>query len=881
MGRSVAVAGVGFGKMKGKVKLSGGGKTHDLQVLTWADTRVSATIADALLENQIYELVVYPSAGAKSNAKELRACGNRKRPPPATPNAESPVKTAPVAPRGGVADLAVRLSGAELITAGEPLGPMFKIEASNVGTAAAPGTAGTGGPRGGYRLLLELTEDAGTQLPFVPALQGVLINGEIPATADLLPGARRYYPTQGVVPAGIRKGRYLLCARIDVEDRVRESNEANNTDCVQVQVVEKDVGSPLPGDVPGVAGKVGPGEGALSPVLPEGAAPLPPDTAGLRLIEGEMTLRVNGEFGFVDPVSVPVGGPLVVQWEGVSADNFGGRTPTGIYPRVRTTPFPGNVCADAPDTWTGDLPTDDSRWYVDRSLPAGSTGDLALSTAVFVPDRHYWIKACVRTRDAAGTLTRTDTNQVQVRYGAPPTIAGTFLAAPAPVMESVPDLVVQDITLSRDPGGGAGQLLLRFRDARGRAHFEEYFDRRREALRRTGQPSEPGSVYPFSYAVYVDEMRVPHASGRSYLPRRGSQFAITERYWLPGDGRSHQVRVVATPVGADFDAGNNSLTAELRAPEQTEPRFSVTADATGAAFDVPGEPPFVAYLPLYFTKLIPAPGIDIGGYYYGAPTTRGPIGAGMCVNSRGVNVIIGGTVGNTRLTGLGVEVVGTAERHETTLRGRTLIDEVWHEAGAPYGRLYNTFTIDLQDLVQGNDRPITLRGWVTDESGRVYSQEFHYVLAGYYLTPASDMVSLTVDRVLDHATGAWSSDSRGLSSITIDGERQHITLNGRVRLNPDNCALRETRLERINVGLNDAARPNRFGLTIGVSNVYRIASSGPDTTFEADYNIRNGLTEPEGRYELLVVFDFSDLVPGRGGTEPNYSSHPPMVVTVE
>jgi hypothetical protein len=132
----------------------------------------------------------------------------------------------------------------------------------------------------------------------------------------------------------------------------------------------------------------------------------------------------------------------------------------------------------------------------------------------------------------------------------------------------------------------------------------------------------------------------------------------------------------------------------------------------------------------------------------------------------------------------------------------------------------------------------------------------------------------------DHESGIWRTDSRGATNITIDGRRESLTLNGSIRLNANNCALRDTRLEGINVGLNETSSPRRFGITIAVSNVYRTATSGAETTFHADYNIRNGLTEPAGSYELLVIFDFNNLVPGNGAYLPNYTASPPMIVTV-
>lgn len=637
-----------------------------------------------------------------------------------------------------------------------------------------------------------------------------------------------------------------------------------------------------------------------SPAPPEGLKLLPRSDAAKFPLMSAILLRINGSAGPV--VNVPEVDPVRANWEGSRAF---------VEPLGETLIEHWLVVSDGRRLSVNSCEVADESSLPDARGIDGDGRSVSSSTGSdlggLVAGHTYYVKLCMKTWRPGATpqdAWRHESQQVTLNYGesalAPsgglgprvgitPVVPSPSGAAALGLLgfsrEVAPDLVVREITLSRDPDGGAGQLVIQFKDDRGREHFRTLYDDQRAARVRASLAAGPEDIYPFRYAVYVDGALIPQAGGQSYLPRSGSQLVTTERYWLPGDGRSHQVRVVATPVFTDYNPENNERTMDLVVETRRDASFSLTAEALGGSFavDTPGYPfPSTSY-PRGHTVLIAAPGIDVGGYFYAVKSTVGPIPSGGCVASSGVNVTVAGTIGSTPLRSVVVEYgLDTAIRQERTFdgRGRTMIDGVWHVAGAPYEILNVSFTLDMQPVVMGNDRLVPVRATVTEVDGRVYIKELAFILAGYYFTPVSDFVSITVDEVKSTVAGLSSTASRGASTITIDGRRQWLTLNGRVRLNPNNCLLRDTRIEGLQLGYNRAAGAFRYGMTIGVSNVLGVTRTGAETTFRGDFNIRNGLTEDPGSYELVLGFSFNNLTPASRGNEPAYSSSPRMIVTV-
>jgi hypothetical protein len=621
-----------------------------------------------------------------------------------------------------------------------------------------------------------------------------------------------------------------------------------------------------------------------SPIPPQKPALLPgSDVAKFARISANL-LRINDSAGPV--VNVPAGHPVRAGWEGTRAfvEPLGETLIEHWLVVSDSRPLPVNSCEVADGISLPDAPG-----IVGDGRSVSSTTGSGLSG--LVAGHIYYVKLCMKTSRPGTTpqgVWRHESQQVTLNYASALATRGggdgSMPVAPSP--ETAPDLAIRELILSRDPGGGAGQLVMQFIDGRGREHFGALYDELRSVRVRAGQPAQPEDIYPFRYAVYVDGALIPQASGQSYLQRSGRQVVITDRYWLPGDRRSHQVRVAVTPVYADYNPGNNERTANLTTEARRDASIALTAEALGSVFtiDTPGHSAIADYFHDH-TKLIAAPGIDVAGFFYAVKTTRGPISSGQCVASRGINVTVAGTIGSTALRSVAVEYgPGAAHRQERTIRGRTRIDGVWHEAGAPYEILNDLFTLDMQSLVTGNDRTIPVRAIVTDVEGREYIKDLSFILGGNYFTPASDFMSLTVNEVFTTIGGTSSSStaSRGASAITIDGGSQSLILKGRVRLNPNNCLLRDTRIERFILGVR-STRTYAHGMSINVSNVYghTIAHTGAETTFLGDFNIRNGMNTPPGSYELVFGFAFNNLKPVLPQESVvGYSTSPRMMVTV-
>lgn len=138
-------------------------------------------------------------------------------------------------------DLIVQLQAPHIAFAGQDISPLLRLFARNIGAAPAPGTNGVINPAAGYMIDLVLSRDGNVPAGFAVFspnfVEDVLLRGGRRSnTADLASGATRVYPGQGVIPADTPTGNYFLCARIDPGNRVAESNELNNTACVQIHI---------------------------------------------------------------------------------------------------------------------------------------------------------------------------------------------------------------------------------------------------------------------------------------------------------------------------------------------------------------------------------------------------------------------------------------------------------------------------------------------------------------------------------------------------------------------------------------------------------------------------------------------------------------------
>lgn len=160
----------------------------------------------------------------------------------------------PPTPTGGP-DLMVSLSGIVAILGGNDIAGDIIVEVSNTGDEPAPGNVDDNGdPTNiGYAIDIVLSTDtvvpegfAGipngsfhedrllvggriSRTPQIPAGQTITLSSDPPISSDI----------GGVIPPlGTPPGSYFLCARIDPGDRVAETDENNNVDCIPLEVLE-------------------------------------------------------------------------------------------------------------------------------------------------------------------------------------------------------------------------------------------------------------------------------------------------------------------------------------------------------------------------------------------------------------------------------------------------------------------------------------------------------------------------------------------------------------------------------------------------------------------------------------------------------------------
>jgi hypothetical protein len=142
-------------------------------------------------------------------------------------------------------DLVVKTAAPPTANAGDNIGPLIHVRATNIGTAPAPGTAGTIDRPHGFVIDVVLSTD--TSVPpgaatFSPNFsEDVLLKGgRISSTTDLAAGASKSYPSlqggSGTIPTDTPAGTYFICARIDSGNQVVELSEGNNVGCSRIKI---------------------------------------------------------------------------------------------------------------------------------------------------------------------------------------------------------------------------------------------------------------------------------------------------------------------------------------------------------------------------------------------------------------------------------------------------------------------------------------------------------------------------------------------------------------------------------------------------------------------------------------------------------------------
>ncbi|MDH3639802.1 MAG: IPT/TIG domain-containing protein, partial [Gammaproteobacteria bacterium] len=418
-----------------------------------------------------------------------------------------------------------------------------------------------------------------------------------PGTANPLPppGAPRTMVPPGAVPppSAVAKRRDVQTVQELLNPITKPSAPAG------VQPLPRPTGVT---DVPrsGFGGNVQELKKRLAETDPKKMAPMQAQEGQIRsttlAVVGSNILRINGNVG--PTVAVAEGGAINVDWS--SVDEF----VEAVAPGENVTLYwlalgddnavISNAC-NRSDPGVAGLP--------ERSEEPGDGRFLRSTTSSaftgLATDQTYYVKLCIRTSDGRTNAWRHESQLITLNLGATgfvylPDREGILTALDA-VRDTAPDLVVRAIQVSQDPGGGAGQLLIRFADDRGREHFREYFDGQQATRRSAGQPAGTADIYPFGYEVYVDGVHKPEASGNSHLPPSGAKHVITSRYRLPGDGRPHEVLVRVTPRFVDHNGGNNARTeflegvpARMRITLNVGSRFAVLRDGDDGNDD-PGE----------------------------------------------------------------------------------------------------------------------------------------------------------------------------------------------------------------------------------------------------------------------------------------------------
>jgi hypothetical protein len=140
-------------------------------------------------------------------------------------------------------DLVVRILGAPATAyAGNDIGPGLKIVAKNIGGSTAAGTSSAGD--NGYMIDLVLSVDTNVPEGFATFSSSfiedaLMTGGRVSNTKDLAAITSASYPAGAGIPSDTPPGAYYLCARIDPANKIAESNEANNVECVKLKITSK------------------------------------------------------------------------------------------------------------------------------------------------------------------------------------------------------------------------------------------------------------------------------------------------------------------------------------------------------------------------------------------------------------------------------------------------------------------------------------------------------------------------------------------------------------------------------------------------------------------------------------------------------------------
>lgn len=156
--------------------------------------------------------------------------------------------------------------GGQTYRIGEPI--LFSFDVINQGDAVAVGTntAGTNG----YMVDIIISTDATAPVTFATFSatfreDALLRGGRMSRTDNIAPRARASW--NGVrmmlgsppapydylsfsLPTGMAPGRYYLCVQVDPGRRIAESNEINNTTCMELTLVAATLRPPLPRPLP-------------------------------------------------------------------------------------------------------------------------------------------------------------------------------------------------------------------------------------------------------------------------------------------------------------------------------------------------------------------------------------------------------------------------------------------------------------------------------------------------------------------------------------------------------------------------------------------------------------------------------------------------------
>ncbi|BCM91128.1 hypothetical protein IAD21_02992 [Abditibacteriota bacterium] len=138
-------------------------------------------------------------------------------------------------------NLVTKIFGPISAKRGEDISDKIKVIASNIGTAPAPGTTGVLNPANGYMIDVMLSSDMTVPTGYatyspIYSEDVLLLGGRVSNTSDLAPGATDSYAAGATIPQTTHPGHYFLAVRIDPGDKVAESNEADNTYFLPIQI---------------------------------------------------------------------------------------------------------------------------------------------------------------------------------------------------------------------------------------------------------------------------------------------------------------------------------------------------------------------------------------------------------------------------------------------------------------------------------------------------------------------------------------------------------------------------------------------------------------------------------------------------------------------